>query len=185
MGRKHTGLEDHLLWLRAWLERHPRFVFDFRPTCCSWFNAVVGFFVKLSRRRLKRGVFCSVVDLQAAINRVVTETKANSRPFTSNADPDRIIAAVGRRAPGARFRPITSHPDCRLTGCGAWRDRGPRHQYSQTARSVFRDPAKRNNPSPLWQFRNATVLPTAPSLMRRRRRFRPSDTALSNPCLRL
>ena len=44
----------------------------------------------------KRGVFSSVVDLQAAINRFVTETNANPKPFTWTADPDRIIAAVRR-----------------------------------------------------------------------------------------
>jgi hypothetical protein len=38
-----------------------------------WLNAVEGFFAKLTKRRLKRGVFVSVVDLQAAINRFVVE----------------------------------------------------------------------------------------------------------------
>ena len=52
----------------AWLERHPRWVFHFTPTSCSWLNAVEGFFAKLTKRRLKRGVFRSVTDLQAAIN---------------------------------------------------------------------------------------------------------------------
>jgi hypothetical protein len=31
---------------------------------------------------LKRGVFRSVIDLQAAINRFVTETNADRKPFT-------------------------------------------------------------------------------------------------------
>ena len=43
--------------VRAWLDRHERFVFHFTPTSCSWLNAVEGFFARLSRRRLKRGVF--------------------------------------------------------------------------------------------------------------------------------
>jgi transposase len=55
--------------VRAWLGRHPRFVFHFTPTSASWLNAVEGFFAKLTRRRLKRGAFRSIVDLQAAINR--------------------------------------------------------------------------------------------------------------------
>jgi transposase len=55
--------------VRAWLERHPRWTFHFTPTSSSWLNAVEGFFAKLARRRLKRGVFHSLVDLQAAINR--------------------------------------------------------------------------------------------------------------------
>src|SRR5215211_5097265 len=41
----------------------------------SWLNAVEGFFAKLTSRRLKRGVFVSVVDLQAAINRFVDEVR--------------------------------------------------------------------------------------------------------------
>ena len=59
--------------VRAWLARHPRFTFHFTPTSCSWLNAVETFFAKLSKRRLKRGVFHSVVDLQAAINRYLDE----------------------------------------------------------------------------------------------------------------
>ena len=77
-------------------DRHERFVFHFTPTSCSWLNAVEGFFARLSRRRLKRGVFRSVVDLQAAINRFLAETNAEPKPFTWTADPDKIIAAVRR-----------------------------------------------------------------------------------------
>ncbi len=66
------------------------------PTASSWLNAVEGFFAKLARRRLKRGVFHSLVDLQAAINRFVAETNKNPKPFTWTADPDKIIAAVKR-----------------------------------------------------------------------------------------
>ena len=71
-------------------------IFHFTPTSCSWLNAVEGFFAKLSKRRLKRGVFRSVVDLQAAINRFVARDKPNPKPFTWTADPDKIIAAVKR-----------------------------------------------------------------------------------------
>jgi hypothetical protein len=45
---------------------------------------------------LKRGVFLSVVDLQAAINRFVVEHTAEPKPFTWTADPDKIIQAVRR-----------------------------------------------------------------------------------------
>lgn len=82
--------------VRAWLGRHPRFVFHFVPTSCSWLNAVEGFFAKLSKRRLKRGVFRSIVDLQAAINRFLDETNHDPKPFTWTANPDKIIAAVKR-----------------------------------------------------------------------------------------
>jgi transposase len=82
--------------VRAWLERHPRFVFHYTPTSASWINAVEGFFAKLAKRRLKRGVFCSIVDLQAAINRFLKETNDHPKPFVWTADPDKIIAAVKR-----------------------------------------------------------------------------------------
>ena len=82
--------------VRAWLARHPRFVFHFTPTSASWLNAVEGFFAKLTRRRLKRGVFRSIVDLQAAINRFLKETNDHPKPFVWTADPDKIIAAVRR-----------------------------------------------------------------------------------------
>ena len=82
--------------VRAWLGRHERFTFHFVPTSCSWLNAVEGFFAKLSKRRLKRGVFRSIVDLQVAINRFLDETNDNPKPFTWTADPDKIIAAVKR-----------------------------------------------------------------------------------------
>lgn len=82
--------------VRAWLERHPRWTFHFTPTSASWLNAVEGFFAKLTRRRLQRGVFRSVNDLQTAINRFVAETNENPKPFVWTADPNRIISAVNR-----------------------------------------------------------------------------------------
>ena len=62
----------------------------------SWLNAVEGFFAILAKRRLKRGVFRSVVDLQAAINRFLEDHNAHAKPFQWVADPDTIIAAVRR-----------------------------------------------------------------------------------------
>jgi len=43
-----------------WIENHPRFVFHFTPTSTSWLNAVESFFAKLTKKRLKRGVFRSL-----------------------------------------------------------------------------------------------------------------------------
>jgi hypothetical protein len=45
---------------------------------------------------LQRGVFYSLVDLQAAINRYLAEHNHSPKPFTWTADPDRIIAATSR-----------------------------------------------------------------------------------------
>jgi transposase len=82
--------------VRAWLARHPRWTFHFTPTSCSWANAVEGFFATLTRRRLQRGVFRSLIDLQAAINRYLGEHNRKPKPFVWTADPDRIIEKVNR-----------------------------------------------------------------------------------------
>jgi hypothetical protein len=63
----------------------------FHPTSCSWANAVEGFFATLTRRRPKRGVFHSLVDLQAAINRYLGEHNRKPKPLVWTTDSDRII----------------------------------------------------------------------------------------------
>jgi transposase len=82
--------------VRQWLARHPRWTFHFTPTSCSWLNAVEGFFAKLTRRRLKHGVFRSLVDLHRAINTFIESHNERPMPFVWKADPKAIIAAVKR-----------------------------------------------------------------------------------------
>jgi transposase len=82
--------------VRVWLARHPRFHFHFTPTSASWLNAVEGFFAKLTSKRLKRGAFIGIADLQAAIKRFVAEANECPRPFVWTADPDAIIEKVRR-----------------------------------------------------------------------------------------
>ncbi len=77
--------------VRAWLARHRRWTFHFTPTSGSWLNAVEGFFSKLTRQRLKRGVFCSVVELQAAINRYLEEHNTDPKPFRWTKSADTIL----------------------------------------------------------------------------------------------
>jgi transposase len=79
---------------RAWLERHPRWTFHYTPTSGSWLNAVETFFSAMTRRRLRRGVFHSLVDLQAAIKRYLTEHNADPKPFAWTAAPASIVAKL-------------------------------------------------------------------------------------------
>ena len=72
----------------AWLADHPRWTFHFTPTSCSWLNAVEGFFSKLTRQSLKRGVFRSVEDLEdSRSTRYVAAT--NRRPQALRLDRNR------------------------------------------------------------------------------------------------
>jgi transposase len=80
--------------VRAWLSRHPRWTFHLTPTSGSWLNAVETFFSAMTRRRLRRGAFRSLVDLQAAINRYLDEHNADPKPFTWTAAPAAIIAKL-------------------------------------------------------------------------------------------
>jgi transposase len=79
-----------------WLARHPRWVFHFTPTSGSWLNAVETFFSALTRRRIRRGSFHSIVALQAAINRYIAEHNADPKPFTWTKPADQILAKVNR-----------------------------------------------------------------------------------------
>ena len=80
--------------VRAWLDRHDRWTFHYTPTSGSWLNAVETFFSAMTRRRLRRGAFHSLVDLQAAINRYLAEHNANPKPFVWTATTERIMAKL-------------------------------------------------------------------------------------------
>jgi hypothetical protein len=54
------------------------------------------FFAALTKRRLRRGVFRSIVDLQASINRYIAEQDTEPKHFVWTAHPDRVLAAIKR-----------------------------------------------------------------------------------------
>ena len=80
----------------AWLARHPRWTFHFTPTSGSWLNAVENFFSKMTRQRIRRGVFRSIADLQAAINAYLAEHNASPKPFVWTKSADAILAKLDR-----------------------------------------------------------------------------------------
>ena len=92
--------------VRRWLARHPRWTFHFTPTSCSWLNAVEGFFAKLTRRRLKHGVFHSVVDLQAAINRFVAEHNRQPQALRLARRSQRHHRRPSTRVPSVGVNPL-------------------------------------------------------------------------------
>jgi transposase len=82
--------------VRAWLARHPRWTFHFTPTSGSWLNAVETFFSTLTRRRLRRGAFRSIVDLQTAIHRYLAEHNDDPKPFVWTKPTDQVLAKLNR-----------------------------------------------------------------------------------------
>src|ERR1700745_2953669 len=82
--------------VKAWLARHPRWTFHFTPKSGSWLNAVEGFFSKLTRQRIRRGVFRSLADLQAAINRYLRQHNDDAKTFVWTKHVDAILAKLSR-----------------------------------------------------------------------------------------
>ena len=82
--------------VREWLADHPRWVFHFTPTSASWLNAVEGFFSIITRRRIRRGVFKSVAELQDAIRRYIKEHNRSSKPFVWTKAAETILEKLRR-----------------------------------------------------------------------------------------
>ena len=77
--------------IKAWFARHPRFTVHFTPTSASWLNAVEGFFSAITRRRIRRGVFKSVADLEDAIKRYIADHNRYAKPFVWTKTADQIF----------------------------------------------------------------------------------------------
>src|SRR5665213_1420132 len=82
--------------VRRWLERHPRFHIHFTPTSSSWLNMVERFFRDITDKRIRRGVFTSVPDLEAAINEYIAVHNSEPKPFIWTAKANDILAKVTR-----------------------------------------------------------------------------------------
>lgn len=82
--------------VNRWLKKHPRFHIHFTPTSASWLNAVERFFRDLTERRLRRGVFKSLEELDQAITHYIKTHNENPRPFIWTAKASDILEKVKR-----------------------------------------------------------------------------------------
>jgi len=80
--------------VKRWLARHPRFVVHFTPTSASWLNQVERFFAEITEKRIRRGVFRSVRELERAIEAYLAEHNTNPKPFRWTATADLILRRV-------------------------------------------------------------------------------------------
>lgn len=67
--------------VQAWLEKHPRFKLHFTPTSASWMNLVERFFAEITNRRIGRGSYASVGDLEEAIYDYLLLHNTKPKPF--------------------------------------------------------------------------------------------------------
>lgn len=68
--------------VKAWLAKHPRFKLHFTPTSASWLNLVERFFAEITTKRIRRGSYISVNDLEAAIYDYLGQHNTKPKPFT-------------------------------------------------------------------------------------------------------
>jgi len=80
----------------AWPADHPRWVFHFTPTSASWLNAVESFFSAITRRRIRRGVFKSVAELEGAIKRYIADHNRHAKPFVWTKTADQIFEKLSQ-----------------------------------------------------------------------------------------
>jgi transposase len=100
------GLDLHLILdnygththadVQAWLAKHPRFYLHFVPTSCSWLNLIERWFRELTDKAIRRGVFHSVPDLIAAIERYLAAHNQDPKPFVWTAEIETIMDKVNR-----------------------------------------------------------------------------------------
>ena len=82
--------------VQAWLAKHPRFHCHFTPTSASWLNLVERFFAEITRKRIRRGAFASVAELEQAIRDYLDHHNAKPKPFVWTKSAEVILAKEAR-----------------------------------------------------------------------------------------
>jgi len=82
--------------VKRWLKRNPRFHLHFTPTSGSWLNMVERFFGEISRKRIRRGVFKSVAELERDIMDYLKNHNADPKPYVWKKSAAEIFQKVAR-----------------------------------------------------------------------------------------
>ena len=84
--------------IRKWFAKRQRFHVHFTPTYGSWINLVERWFAELTNKRIRRGVFRSVKELEAAIREYIDVHNEDPKPFVWTKTADQILASIARYA---------------------------------------------------------------------------------------
>ena len=82
--------------VQTWLTKHPRFKLHFTPTSASWMNLVERFFAEITAKRIRRGSYSSVDDLEGAIYDYLLQHNAKPKPFVWSKTAKDIITRERR-----------------------------------------------------------------------------------------
>ena len=102
--------------VKRWLKKHPRFHIHFTPTSASWLNMVERFFAEITRKRIRRGVFKSVAELEQAIYDYLAIHNHNPVPFVWTATATAILEKPP--APSKHSKPSGREPSVRVGTLG-------------------------------------------------------------------
>jgi transposase len=92
--------------IRKWFAKRPRFHVHYTPTYGSWINLVERWFAELTNKRIRRGVFRSVKELEVAIREYIEVHNEDPKPFVWTRTADQILDSIARYA----GRTLASHP---------------------------------------------------------------------------
>jgi transposase len=84
--------------IRKWFAKRPRFHMHFTPTYGSWINLVERWFAEITNKRIRRGIFRSVKELEAAIREYIDLHNEDPKPFVWTKTADDILASMARFA---------------------------------------------------------------------------------------
>jgi transposase len=82
--------------VKRWLKTHKRFHLHFIPTSASWLNMVERFFAEITQKRIRRGVFKSVAELESAIMTYLDNHNTHPKPFVWTKTASEIFEKVAR-----------------------------------------------------------------------------------------
>lgn len=84
--------------IRKWFAKRPRFHVHFTPTYGSWLNLVERWFAEITNKRIRRGIFRSVRELESAIRQYIDVHNEAPKPFVWTRTADQILASIARFA---------------------------------------------------------------------------------------
>ena len=82
--------------IRKWLTKRPRWHVHLTPTSASWLNQVERFFALITERKIRRGIYRSVVALRADILSFIERHNADPKPFRWTKSADDILRSIER-----------------------------------------------------------------------------------------
>jgi transposase len=84
--------------IRKWFAKRPRFHVHFTPTYGSWLNLVERWFAEIPNKRIRRGIFRSVRELESAIREYIDIHNEAPKPFVWTRTADEILVSIARFA---------------------------------------------------------------------------------------